>query len=339
LTAGIAFDLTMHMDDMKSNLITTIPVYNGQEFILQTLQSVAKQTLRPDRVVVLDNCSNDRTEEIVKGFTGVKCEWVRNPKNLGVLGNCNRCLEFAAETKYLNILHADDVLEPAYYEVMTRALENCGGRGMAYCLDERIDENNRRLSVSGRVTGAVEQESKDKFLSGKAEIGNQAFSGTLLKTNYQAAPCQFRLDFPILADMVYWSEWGTHCEQIIKVHQPLAKYRWHGTNVTTSLAPSIQSLILDEWRAMQTIEAMRGREPGAVRRLKLKGLFAVRSGIKAKRIRQNQKNPDYSKQIVGVTREVTGAPLWLAGQLVVEFRDLVVYKILGRPQHPKNVYS
>ena len=38
-----------------SNIITTIPVYNGEKFIRQTLESVARQTLPPDRVIVLDN--------------------------------------------------------------------------------------------------------------------------------------------------------------------------------------------------------------------------------------------------------------------------------------------
>jgi hypothetical protein len=289
-------------------------------------------------VIVLDNCSTDGTEAVVRGFDGLKCEWMRNPTNLGLFGNCNRALEFAEHTRYLNILHADDLLEPGYYEMMTRALDSCQGFGMAFCLDERIDEHNRRLSVSGRITGRTEEQSRDKYLRGKAEIGNQAFSGTLLKTNYRAAPCRFRMDMPILGDMVYWAEWGTHCERIVQVYLPLAKYRWHGSNETTSLAPGIQALILDEWRAMQLIEAMRGGRRSLVRETKLKGLLAVRSGIKAKRTRQNG-NPTYAAEIVSAARSITGRPLWLAGQLLVELRDLVIYRIGGRPRHPKNIYS
>jgi glycosyltransferase involved in cell wall biosynthesis len=40
---------------MKSKLLTIIPVYNGEPFLAQTLESIARQTLRPDRVVMLDN--------------------------------------------------------------------------------------------------------------------------------------------------------------------------------------------------------------------------------------------------------------------------------------------
>ena len=39
---------------MKSKILTAVPVWNGEQFIEQTLDSIARQTLRPDRVVVLD---------------------------------------------------------------------------------------------------------------------------------------------------------------------------------------------------------------------------------------------------------------------------------------------
>src|SRR5882672_10316531 len=173
---------------MKANILTVIPVYNGEKFIRQTLESVAKQTLRPDRLIVLDNCSTDGTERIVKEFQPIKCEWLRNSTNIGLFGNCNRALEFAPETKYLLLLCADDLIEPKFFEVTTAALESCDGFGMAYSLDERIDENNRRLSVSGKVSGDIQEIPSDTFISRKAEIENQAFSSTLMKMNYQKAP-------------------------------------------------------------------------------------------------------------------------------------------------------
>src|ERR1043165_5260573 len=168
---------------MQYNLITVIPVYNGEKFIRQTLESVAKQTLRPDRVIVLDNCSTDGTERIVKEFQPIKCEWIRNPTNIGLFGNCNRGLEFAPETKYLSFLCADDLIEPTFFEVTTSALEACDGFGLAYSLDERIDENDRRLSISGTASGEIQEIPADVFISRKAEIANQAFSGSLMKMN------------------------------------------------------------------------------------------------------------------------------------------------------------
>jgi glycosyltransferase involved in cell wall biosynthesis len=323
---------------MKSRLLTVIPVYNGEPFIAQTLDSIARQTLRPDRVVVLDNCSTDRTPEIVKSFTGIRCELIRNEKNLGLFGNLNRSLDFSTETEFLQILHADDTIGPEFYEVMTQVLADCPGRGMAWSLDERIDEENRHLSFSGRADGAVEVLDRDVFLQRKAELGNQSFCAVLLKTGGQPPPCSFREDFPILGDTIFWAAYGMHCQKIVHVRRALAQYRWHGSNQTVFLAPGLQPLILDEWRTMETNELLRGKGWSLVRKLKLKGLFAVRSGIKAKRVRQNG-NPQYAHEIAVAARGITGWPLWLAAKCLVELRDLYLFTLLRRPRHPKNIYS
>ena len=323
---------------MKSKIITTIPVFNGETFIERTLESVARQTLRPDRVVVLDNCSTDRTEEMVRNFTGIRCEFIRNPANLGLFANFNRCLEFADQTEHLQILHADDTIEPEFYEVMTGLLSDCAGRGLAWALDERIDEYDRHLSNSGQPDGKIETPTRDAFLQLKAEIRNQAFCATLLKTAGQPAPCKFPLDFPILGDMIFWAAFGAHCQKLVHIHRLLGKYRWHGGNQTVFLGPSIQALILDEWRTMETNEALRERGWSWQRKLKLKGLLAVRSGIKAKRVRQNG-NAAYSREIVQAARGITGWPLWVAGLGLVELRDFYLFTLLRRTRHPKNIYG
>jgi glycosyltransferase involved in cell wall biosynthesis len=323
---------------MKSKILTAVPVCNGEQFIEQMLESIARQTLRPDRVVVLDNCSSDRTEDIVRSFKGITCEFIRNPTNLGLFGNFNRALDFADQTEFLQILHADDTIEPQFYEVMTGFLADCAGRGMAWSLDERIDENNQHLSDSGKPDGKIELLTRDDFLKRKAEIGNQAFCATLLKTAGQPSPCRFPVDYPIIGDVVFWAAFGAHCKKLILVHRLLAKYRWHGGNQTVFLGPSIQALVLDEWRAMEANEILRGKGWSWHRRLKLQGLLAVRAGVKAKRVRQNG-NVAYSREIVRAARGITGWPLWRAGQVLVELRDFYLFRILGRRRHPKNIYG
>ena len=323
---------------MQSKIITAIPVFNGEAFIGQTLESIARQTLRPDRVIVLDNCSTDRTPEMVRNFKDINCEFIRNPANLGLFGNLNRCLDCAAEAEFLHILHADDAVAPRFYEVMTGALADCAGRGLAWCLDERIDEQSRHLSFSGKADGRMEILDRDVFLRRKAEIGNQAFCATLMKTHFQPAPCRFPLDFPILGDQIYWAAFGAQCEKIVHVREALGKYRWHGSNETVFRAPTIQSLVFDEWRAMEMNEALRCGKARGFRKLKLKGLLAVRSGIKARRVRQNG-NAAYSREIARAARGITGWPLWLAGRFLVELRDFYLFTLLRRTRHPKNIYG
>jgi hypothetical protein len=187
------------------------------------------------------------------------------------------------------------------------------------------------------VTKAVEAVPVEVYLRQKGEIANQTLGATIYKTNFQKAPCQFRLDMPILADVVFFAEWGKHCGKIVKVNEALGQYRWHGTNQSCELMPGIQPLVLDEWKTMQLIETLRGGT-GWVRRCKLRGLFGVRSGIKARRIRQLG-NRKYSREIVAAGREISGRPLWFAAQCVVHARELIVYGLLRRRRQPNNVFG
>src|SRR5262245_37114558 len=322
---------------MQSNIITVIPVYNGEKFLLRTLESVAAQALKPDRLIVLDNCSTDSTPTIVQEFAGLKCEYIRNPSNLGLFGNMNRALEFADQTRHLHILPADDLITPKFFEKLIPTLDNCTGFGSAFCLDERIDDQGKHLSVSGKISGQVEEIHAAVYLEQKGEIANQALGGTIYKTNFKKMPCQFRMDMPILADVVFYAEYGKHCDRIVKVHDTLTQYRWHGTNTSCELMPGSQPLVLDEWKTMQLVEAMRG-QTGFVRGCKLKGLFGVRSGIKARRIRQLG-NLKYSREIVAAGRDISGLPLWLAAQCVVHAREFVVYGLMRRRRMPQNVFG
>src|SRR3989442_12753506 len=93
---------------MKAKLITVIPVYNGEAFILQTLDSIACQSVQPDRVIVTDNCSTDGTEELVKSFKPLRCEWRKNDINTGCYVNFNRTIEYSELSIYLHLIIADD---------------------------------------------------------------------------------------------------------------------------------------------------------------------------------------------------------------------------------------
>src|SRR5689334_20090773 len=60
------FRNTPGTQEVVTTLTTIIPVFNGEKHLAATLQSVAAQTRRPDRLIVLDNCSTDGTRRVVE---------------------------------------------------------------------------------------------------------------------------------------------------------------------------------------------------------------------------------------------------------------------------------
>lgn len=92
-----------------------IPAFNSAAYLESTLASALRQTLTVP-VLVVDNCSTDSTPDLVSRYDGV--ELVQNERNLGRIGNWNRCVELALERspEFFKILFAGDTIRPKAME-------------------------------------------------------------------------------------------------------------------------------------------------------------------------------------------------------------------------------
>ncbi len=92
------------------SLTIAIPSYNKEKYIERCIKSVLIEKNLVDKIIVVDNCSSDKTIEIARKFEPeITC--IVNETNLGMSGNFNKCIELC-ETEWLMILHADDELLP-----------------------------------------------------------------------------------------------------------------------------------------------------------------------------------------------------------------------------------
>lgn len=91
-------------------LTIAIPSYNKEKYIDRCLKSVLAEKDYIEEIVLVDNCSTDKTFELAKKYEpAIKC--VQNSSNLGMSGNFNRCIDLC-KTDLLMIFHADDELLP-----------------------------------------------------------------------------------------------------------------------------------------------------------------------------------------------------------------------------------
>lgn len=93
-----------------------IPLYNKEECIAHTLQSVLKQTYGAYEVVVVDDGSTDRSCEVVSSFRDQRIRLVRKP-NGGVSSARNFGIS-QSQYEYIAFLDADDWWDEKYLEQM-----------------------------------------------------------------------------------------------------------------------------------------------------------------------------------------------------------------------------
>ncbi|MFO1038563.1 MAG: glycosyltransferase family 2 protein [Geminicoccaceae bacterium] len=101
-----------------------IPVYNGENYLEEAIRSVLAQTLDDLELVICDNASSDRTEEICRDYAAKdpRVRALRNPQNLGAIPNYNRVFD-ESRGRYFKWLAHDDRIKPTYLAATVAALE------------------------------------------------------------------------------------------------------------------------------------------------------------------------------------------------------------------------
>lgn len=126
-----------------------VPVYNGEQYLKAALDSILRQTYKDFELYILDNRSTDRTPEIARSYKNPRVRYLRNAKNLGSLGNWNRCTRTGSGA-YVAIYHADDVYEPT---ILAREVEILEQHKDVCC----VFTNSTSIDGKGRVIGQGKQ--------------------------------------------------------------------------------------------------------------------------------------------------------------------------------------
>ncbi len=101
-----------------------LPVYNGERFLREALDSILAQTFNNFDVLLYDNASTDSTETICREYAGrdSRIKYRRHETNLGAGRNYN--LTFLDSTgEYFKWAAHDDIMAPTFLEKCVEALD------------------------------------------------------------------------------------------------------------------------------------------------------------------------------------------------------------------------
>ena len=129
---------------INPKVAVTIPALNEEKIIAESLTSLKNQILAPYRIIVVNDGSTDRTEEIIKSFTGV--EIVNKKPHESYVGKKELATTFNAgleklqddnNCNYIMILGSDIILPKNYLSEITK----------------RMNENPNVVISSGMIEG------------------------------------------------------------------------------------------------------------------------------------------------------------------------------------------
>lgn len=207
---------------MKSNLTVIIPNYNNERYIKKCLDSVLAQTMLPEEIIVVDDCSSDSSVDILKEYLEkcsiLKCIFLE--KNGGVSHARNIGIK-NSRTRFVTTLDADDF----YYDIhkleneMTLLMEH-NGAVVTYSMIVKVNEEGDLIQEK--------QNKKSDYLQGRISC--------LLIADYKnkTVPRDYCYDKKVLDECGYYDENSNLFEDLdllirISRHLPVLCTHEYGT--------------------------------------------------------------------------------------------------------------
>lgn len=144
--------------DANPLVSVVIPVFNGERYLRESLDSIVAQTYSNVEFLLMDDASTDGSPEILReyGAVDVRMQVHRAPANRGIFGNINDGVS-RARGEFVAIHHADDLYDARILEREIEVLRARPDVGVVFCADVFIDEEGRefgRLALPREIASA-----------------------------------------------------------------------------------------------------------------------------------------------------------------------------------------
>jgi len=142
-----------------------LPVYNGENYVADAIESLLAQTFIDFELIISDNQSTDTTDEICRSFAerDPRIRYSRNEENIGGARNFNRTFELA-RGKYFRWAAHDDTCQPEFIERCVEVLERDPGVVLCHSKVAIIDHaGNHQKNYDLALPGTSSDRPQDRF--------------------------------------------------------------------------------------------------------------------------------------------------------------------------------
>ena len=148
----------------KPKVSVGLPIYNGERYLEETLDSLLAQTFTDFELIIADNASTDGTEEICRRYAAgdPRIRYFRNEINIGAALNHNRLVEMAS-SEYFKWAAHDDLCAPEFIEKGVEVLDAQPDVVLCYSRTTAVDENGDEIKVYPAKPKANSAKPRERF--------------------------------------------------------------------------------------------------------------------------------------------------------------------------------
>jgi len=219
-----------------------LPTFNKARYLPMAIESVLAQEFRDFELLIVDDASTDRTREVLAGFQDPRIRCVRNPQNIGLVGNWNHSLELA-RGDYALVFHDDDVMLPGLLRREVEVLKSNPGVVLVHAAAQAIDADGNIVCGSPPHTWPALTAGLD-FIARywSLEPGYVAMPSAMFRRPLALRLGAFNPDLKYSADADFWQRLAFEGE-VAFLDELLISSRVHASQTTQKiLTNSLQML-------------------------------------------------------------------------------------------------
>jgi len=190
-----------------------LPVYNGERYISETLDSLLAQTFQDFELIICDNASGDRTDQICRRYAAKdgRIRYFRNSTNLGAAKNYRLAFELATG-EYFRWANCDDLFAPTSLERCVEVLDRELSVVLTYPKTKLIDEWDHVISEYEDGLHLQSEKASQRFAQQFKRPGRVNVIYGLMRTSVLKRTALIRNfpggDIPLLAELtLYGTFW------------------------------------------------------------------------------------------------------------------------------------
>lgn len=180
-------------------LTVGMPVYNGERYVADAIESIIGQTYGAFQFIISDNASTDSTEEICRSYVAKdeRIVYDRLPENCGAAPNFNRVF-LMGRSPFFKFAAADDLCAPRFLEACMTAYEEApDDTVLCFPTTIRIDEEGREQGIIEEKMDLRQEQPHARFRAFLQDywlancfygvLRSSAYGSTRLHKSYDAA--------------------------------------------------------------------------------------------------------------------------------------------------------
>jgi glycosyltransferase involved in cell wall biosynthesis len=130
----------MNSMDNQPEISVLLPVYNGQRYLRESIDSLLAQSFQNFELIIWDDQSTDESSNIIAGYDDPRIRRFANPRNRGLFKTLNSAIE-KARAPLIRLWSQDDIMKRNCLEEEVAFLARHPDVGMSYCPYDVIDEH------------------------------------------------------------------------------------------------------------------------------------------------------------------------------------------------------